>query len=124
MKSLSGPRITDVIKMVNKWQQDNHQSALFYEDKSPICPVCTLTEESHMHFIWCSDIVLRQANRKAWNKVVKVLQKWRTTSWIAKAINAIIEALLYYKTPVKPSNHSSGIKNRSGLGSTGSHWLD
>ena len=64
---------TSVIKLVMNWQNDNHQNSLFYANKDNRCPACEHEIEAHMHFLSCTDPILRKANRPAWNKVITII---------------------------------------------------
>ena len=51
MKSLSGEKATNVIKLVHNWQNDGHQKHKHSKgEKSGACPACG-EMESHLHFI-------------------------------------------------------------------------
>ena len=69
---VEGVRATNLIKMVMNWQNNNRQNVLLYS-KSPICPAYHKEDEGHLHFLHCSDSVLRQLNMKTINKVVMIL---------------------------------------------------
>ena len=102
---------TNVIKLVINWQNDNHQNGLFYEKKVDICPACELVKEDHMHFLSCTDPILRGANRPAWNKVGATIKRLRTTVIIAKAFNNILEALMSGDDPEPPEFPNTEIGN-------------
>ena len=102
MNRQSGTRATNIIKLAHDWQNDNHQNSLFYKDKSSMCPACNLAEETHMHFLSCSDPILRRVNQRAWDGLKTVMKKWRTSHFVYRAINAIITAVVCDEDPVRP----------------------
>ena len=91
-----------MIKLLMHWQNDNNQNHLFDNKKSDLCPACDKETEDHMHFLSCPDKILRKENKKAWNKVVKTLQRMRTTLMVSRSIYIIVEALLNGECPQSP----------------------
>ena len=55
-----------------------------------------------MHFLCCSDAVLRQLNRKAWNKVISTIRSLRITRTISAAFYNILDGLMLGSTPIRP----------------------
>ena len=75
VKRLPPTKETKVIKLLMNWQNDNHQNHLFDRKNSNLCPACDKETEDHMHFLSCSDKILRRANKAAWNKVIRALKR-------------------------------------------------
>ena len=56
-----------------------------------------------MHYLSCSDPVLRRLNRTSWNMVISTIRKLRTTQVISAAFYNILEALMRDETPRPPT---------------------
>ena len=102
IKGVSPTKETNITKLAMDWQNTNHQNNLFDKTKSNICPACNLVHESPMHFLSCSDPVLRSLNKKPWNKVVTIIKKLRTAQPISTALYAILDALMTGQHPPTP----------------------
>ena len=56
-----------------------------------------------MHFLWCSDSVMRLLNKPEWNKVVATIKKLRTNCEVARALINILEGLMTDTVPIPPN---------------------
>ena len=91
-KKVDGVRATNLIKLVMNWQNDNKQNELFYS-ASPICPACNKEYEGHLHFLRCTDPVLRRLNTMAINTILTTMKKLKTAGVIATLLKQIIFSL-------------------------------
>ena len=92
IKHLTGTKITNLLKMVLHWQNDNQQNDMFY-GKDSRCPACGNQDEEHFHFLWCRDPTLYHMNTKFINKKYRELQKTKTSMVITRTFKAIIKAV-------------------------------
>ena len=93
---------TNVIKMVMDWQNNNRQNNKFDEKHSDVCPACELVHEGHLHYLCCSDPVMRRLNRGPWNAVINQIRKLRTNQTVAAAFYRILEGLMQDEVPQAP----------------------
>ena len=102
INTVSTSQVTNISKLVMDWQNNNRQNNLFDKRNSELCPVCNLAQEDHMHYLHCSDPVIRSLNRQSWNKVVSTIRRLHTTQSISAAFYNILEALMHGRSPVPP----------------------
>ena len=55
-----------------------------------------------MPFLSCPDVVLRNINKTAWNRVIQTMKKLRTAIPVARSVRIIVEALMDGVNPIAP----------------------
>ena len=75
---------------------------MFDKKRSELCPVCEMVQEESLHYLSCSDSVIRQLNCQSWNKVLVTIRKLRTTRSVSAALYNILDGLMDNTTPITP----------------------